>query len=155
MIGVILVGVAVIVAIAVNSINNNNNENRAILARNQQRILDRIDQSDTQIERMLVRAGDYDVLESLKRELKQIKALQYKILPEALMSAEMGKRFYIFQENAERLAMATNEAVCDLLHEEPYSNLISEDCRMIGINSISESLNWKVKDIVKEVEGEE
>ncbi|HCN95161.1 MAG TPA: hypothetical protein DIT59_00605 [Leclercia sp.] len=60
MIGAGLVGVAVIVAIAVNSINSNNNENRAMLARNQQRILDRLDQTDSLVKQLTKKVDDMD-----------------------------------------------------------------------------------------------
>lgn len=65
MIGAVLVGVAVIVAIAVNSINSNSNENRAMLARNQQMILDRLDLSNSRAKQVL------DWMESLDKEVSE------------------------------------------------------------------------------------
>ncbi|HFI1906835.1 TPA: hypothetical protein ACGPMP_004381 [Enterobacter roggenkampii] len=163
LIGALLLGVAVIVAVAVNSINSNTNENRAMLARNQQKILDRLGRIEriseklNEVKKLLVKEYSFDedgALDVLQREVKQIKALQYKILPEALMAAEMGKRFYIHHENAERYAADTNENVRELLGQEAYWNTIPDSEMEIGIKSIGDSLDWAVTKIKKEVEGE-
>lgn len=165
LLGVVVVVLIVVICIIVNCINSNCNDNLNRIVRNQHLILDRIDHNNAQIasfseqvknfSNSLIKEYSFEedgILDILKRDVKHVKMLQYKILPEALMAAEMGKRFYIYQEDAERLARATNEAVNELLHEEPYSNLVGEECRLIGIKAIEDSLDWHIKDLIKEVE---